>query len=90
MQLQYERIIRRLLKEILELPETEEIGAEDDLESCGMDSIHCIQLIVAIENALDIEFPDDKLEISFVQTISVIDHVIQELTGTGSIEQTVL
>ena len=49
---------------------------EDDLSDLGMDSITFIRIIVALEEAFDIEIPDEKLLLTEMNTISKVVKVI--------------
>lgn len=49
---------------------------EDDLSALGMDSITFIRIIVALEEAFDIEIPDEKLFLTEMNTISKMMEVI--------------
>ena len=49
---------------------------EDDLSALGMDSITFIRVIVALEEAFDIEIPDEKLLLTEMNTISKMTEVI--------------
>ncbi len=49
---------------------------EDDLSALGMDSIAFIRIIVALEEAFDIEIPDEKLLLNEMNTISKMTDVI--------------
>ena len=49
---------------------------EEDLSSLGLDSITFIRVIVALEEAFDIEFPDEKLLITEMNTVSKMSSVI--------------
>lgn len=49
---------------------------EEDLPSLGLDSITFIRVIVALEEAFDIEIPDEKLLITEMNTVSKMASVI--------------
>lgn len=49
---------------------------EDDLSALGMDSITFIRVVVALEEAFDIEIPDEYLLIIEMNTLSKITDVI--------------
>ena len=49
---------------------------EDDLSALGMDSITFIRVVVALEEAFDIEIPDEKLLLTEMNTISKMTEVI--------------
>lgn len=60
---------------------------EEDLSSLGLDSIAFIRVIVALEEAFDIEIPDEKLLITEMNTVlkmaSVIAAVMDEKSKTA-------
>ena len=49
---------------------------EDDLSALGMDSIAFIRVVVALEEAFDIEIPDEYLLITEMNTLSKMTDVI--------------
>ena len=49
---------------------------EDDLSALGMDSIVFIRVVVALEEAFDIEIPDEYLLLTEMKTISKMTDVI--------------
>ena len=49
---------------------------EDDLSALGMDSITFIRVIVALEEAYDIEIPDEYLLLTEMNTLSKMTDVI--------------
>ena len=49
---------------------------EEDLSSLGLDSIAFIRVIVALEEAFDIEIPDEYLLITEMNTLSKMTDVI--------------
>lgn len=56
---------------------------DTDLSSLGMDSIKFIKLIVLLENEYDIEFPDDALLFSEMNTINKIYGKLTDITEGG-------
>lgn len=77
---QFEWIIREHLPE---LPSDQDLGGEVPLALMGLDSLASVELLVAIENGLGIEFPDTFLNqstFSTVQTLwSATKRVLDEL-----------
>lgn len=74
-----EDILDKVLKVLNANLENAEITfeqTEDDLSSLGMDSITFIRIIVALEEAFDIEIPDEKLLITEMNTVSKMASVI--------------
>ena len=76
-----EDILDKVLKVLNANLENTEITfeqTEDDLSTLGMDSITFIRIIVALEEAFDIEIPDEKLLLSEMNTISKMMAVISD------------
>ena len=74
-----EDIINKVLQIINANIENTEITfgqTEDDLSALGMDSITFIRVIVALEEAFDIEIPDEYLLITEMNTLSKMTDVI--------------
>lgn len=65
------KIINTVLQQPITLEQTEE-----DLSSLGLDSITFIRVIVALEEAFDIEIPDEILLITEMNTVSKMASVI--------------
>ena len=74
-----EDILDKVLKVLNANLENTEITfeqTEDDLSALGMDSIVFIRVIVAFEEAFDIEIPDEYLLITEMNTLSKMTDVI--------------
>ena len=72
--------IRRVLRDHARLPV--EIGSLDDqtdLFRAGMSSHASVNVMLALEDAFDIEFPDSMLKRSVFESVAGIDAAIQEL-----------
>ncbi|MFD0590160.1 phosphopantetheine-binding protein [Paenibacillus sp. GCM10027627] len=52
-----------------------------DLQNYGLDSLKIINLILDLEDAFDIQFPDQYLSYENISTISKIRTIVSELTG---------
>jgi acyl carrier protein len=59
----------------------ERIGDEDDLYDLGMTSFASVQLMLALEEAFDIEFPERMLNRKTFQSIASIDRSVSELVS---------
>ena len=57
------------------------LGDEGDLYQAGMTSHASVNVMLALEGAFDIEFPDAMLRRSVFESIATIRSAIQELTG---------
>ena len=74
-----EDILDKVLKVINANIENTEITfgqTEDDLSALGMDSITFIRVIVALEEAFDIEIPDEYLLLTEMNNLSKMTDVI--------------
>jgi acyl carrier protein len=74
-----EDIINKVLQIINANIENTEITfgqTEDDLSALGMDSITFIRVIVALEEAFDIEIPDEYLLLTEMNNLSKMTDVI--------------
>ena len=75
----WEDILDKVLKVLNANLENTEITfeqTEDDLSALGMDSIVFIRVVVALEEAFDIEIPDEYLLITEMNTLSKMTDVI--------------
>ena len=68
----------RLTVDASSLPE------EADLYEAGMNSHASVALMLALEGAFDIEFPDRMLNRSVFQSIAAIRAAVDELSGGAS------
>jgi len=59
----------------------ERVGDEDDLYDLGMTSFASVQLMLALEEAFDIEFPEHMLNRKTFQSIASIDRSVSELVS---------
>lgn len=73
-----ENIIRRALADVLNIENISEFSQQDNLENVGLDSINFVMLIVTLEDVLDIQISENKLEYKNFQTIEKILKVIEE------------
>jgi acyl carrier protein len=75
--------IRRVISEHARLPVgIESIRDDQDLFAAGMSSHASVNLMLALEDAFDVEFPDNMLKRSVFESISGISAAISELQGT--------
>lgn len=59
----------------------EKVADEDDLYDLGMTSFASVQLMLALEEAFDIEFPERMLNRKTFQSIAAIDRSVSELVA---------
>lgn len=56
-----------------------ELGVEDNLYTAGMTSHASVNVMLGLEDELDIEFPEDKLNKQTFSTIQAIADALEEL-----------
>jgi len=79
----YQAEITKIIKNTVSLTQSvESIEIETPLEGIGMDSMSFIQLVVAIEDAFEIDFPDEKLNATQVGTIKALCETVYEIKDT--------
>jgi acyl carrier protein len=72
--------IRRVLSEHARLPvDVNEIGDGADLFQAGMSSHASVNVMLALEDAFDVEFPDSMLKRSVFESIDGIAAAVGEL-----------
>jgi len=57
---------------------TQELGTDDDLWARGMTSLTCLGLMLAIEDSLAIEFPEEALKESTFHSVATITAAIED------------
>lgn len=57
----------------------DQVGAEDDLYQSGLTSHASVNVMLALESAFDVEFPDRMLKRSVFGSIDSINRAITEL-----------
>lgn len=69
--------IRELLSKVGGLPvSVDEIGDDADLYAAGLSSFASVQLMLGIEDAFDIEFPDNLLNRKSFSSIATIEKTV--------------
>jgi acyl carrier protein len=77
-----EELIRSILAEHARLSaDPARIGESDDLYRLGLTSHSTVNVMLALEDAFDIEIPDTMLRKSTFQSIASIRAVVSELTS---------
>ena len=77
--------IRRVLRDHGRLPvDLDAVGDRDDLFLAGMTSHASVSVMLALEDAFDVEFPDDMLKRSVFATIAEISAAIGELQAQAA------
>ncbi|MFZ6656350.1 acyl carrier protein [Undibacterium sp. TJN19] len=74
--------IRQVLKEHGKFStEIDTLADDADLYAAGMTSHASVNVMLALEDSFDLEFPDRMLKRSVFESINAIDAAIQELTA---------
>jgi acyl carrier protein len=60
------------------------LGPEDDLYAAGLTSHASVSLMLALEDAFDVEFPEELLKRSTFGSIAAIDEAITELSNQAA------
>jgi acyl carrier protein len=72
--------IRTVLRDHARLPvEVDTLGADADLFAAGMSSHASVNVMLALEDTFDIEFPVAMLKRSVFESIAAIDAAVNEL-----------
>ncbi|MDQ6835042.1 MAG: acyl carrier protein [Actinomycetota bacterium] len=72
--------IRHALRDHGHLPvDVDSLSADTDLYQAGMTSHASVSLMLALEDAFDVEFPDRMLKRSVFQSIDAIHRALSEL-----------
>jgi acyl carrier protein len=71
---------RRVLRDHARLPvDVDSLDDQADLFRAGMSSHASVNVMLALEDAFDIEFPDSMLKRSVFESVAGIDAAVQEL-----------
>jgi acyl carrier protein len=77
--------IRKVLGEHGNLPvDVGTLQDEDDLYQAGLTSHASVNVMLALEDEFEIEFPEPMLRRSTFESVAAIRTAISELTGSGS------
>ena len=75
--------IRTILTEHGHLPvDVADLRDEDDLYQAGMTSHASVNVMLALEDEFDLEFPETMLRKSTFESVAAIRKALGELTGT--------
>jgi acyl carrier protein len=76
----FDQSIRRVLDEHGRLPESAStLSDDDDLYDNGLSSHASVKVMLALEDAFDVEFPDSLLRKSTFQSVAAIREALQSL-----------
>ncbi|KQP41719.1 acyl carrier protein [Methylobacterium sp. Leaf106] len=77
--------IRDTLKSVAALAEVvDSLGEDDNLFDRGLDSFGSVQLMLALEERYNIEFPDNLLNRRSFSTIRIIGETVSKLTVSAA------
>ncbi|CAA2136492.1 MULTISPECIES: acyl carrier protein [Methylobacterium] len=77
--------IRDTLKSVAALTEVvDSLGEDDNLFDRGLDSFGSVQLMLALEERYNIEFPDNLLNRRSFSTIRIIVETVSKLTVSAA------
>lgn len=72
--------IRQVLRDHARLSvDVGSLGADDDLFQAGMSSHASVNVMLALEDTFDVEFPDAMLKRSMFESIRAISHAVSQL-----------
>lgn len=75
-----EQEIRQVLRDHARLSaDIDSLGADDDLFQAGMSSHASVNVMLALEDTFDVEFPDAMLKRSMFESIRAISHAVSQL-----------
>jgi acyl carrier protein len=78
----YDPQIRAVLRDHARLPvDVDSLAAETDLFAAGMSSHASVNVMLALEDTFDLEFPDAMLKRSVFESIAAIDAAVTELSA---------
>ena len=78
--------IRKIISELMELPGgIDRLTDRDDLYDAGMTSFDSVQLMLALEESFEIEFPERLLNRRVFSSVSSIADAVGELLSENAI-----
>jgi acyl carrier protein len=78
--------IRNILAEHGRFPiDVSEIGEKDDLFRAGMTSHASVNVMLALEDEFDVEFPESMLRKSTFESVNAIRVALRELVGSNPV-----
>jgi len=57
------------------------VGADEDLHDCGLTSLDMVNLMLAVEDAFEVEIPQREMTPDNFRTIAAIERLVGRLTG---------
>ncbi|TCQ20848.1 acyl carrier protein [Rhizobium sp. PP-CC-3G-465] len=73
--------IREMLAQYASLPSAAGLDDDADLYAAGMSSHGSVQLMLALEDTFDVEFPDNLLNRKSFSTIAIIEQTVNQLVA---------
>lgn len=79
----HKQVIRQVLRDTALLPvPVDDIADDDDLYLAGMTSLASVNVMLALEDALDIEFPEQLLKKATFASIAAISEALAAISRT--------
>lgn len=73
-----EETVRKVLTQ-LDILDSREIGLDSDLFDAGMTSLSSVKFMLALENAFDVEFPDELLRPESFSSVGAVSSCVAEI-----------
>lgn len=73
-----EETVRKVLTQ-LDILDSREIGLDSDLFDAGMTSLSSVKFMLALENAFDVEFPDELLRPESFSSVSAVSSCVAKI-----------
>ncbi|MFG2985982.1 phosphopantetheine-binding protein [Streptomyces sp. NPDC048258] len=82
---QYDRVIREALVAHSDLGDAaREVERDADLYAIGLTSLHSVRVLLAVEDALDVEIPEQHVGRALFSSIGHFSGVLLDITGATS------
>jgi acyl carrier protein len=80
----YNEVIRQVLRENARLPvPIDDLADDDDLYLAGMTSLASVSVMLGLEDALDVEFPEQLLRKATFASIAAISEALATIPGVA-------
>jgi acyl carrier protein len=80
--LMHNEVIRQVLRDTARLPvAVDDIADDDDLYLAGMTSLASVNVMLALEDTLEIEFPERLLKKATFASIAAISEALEAISG---------
>lgn len=72
-----EKTVRSILCEVLDNSACADVDVQEDLQPHGMDSLNCMAVLIALEEAFDFETPPEQIGLRFVRNVESICKLVE-------------